>query len=182
MRLEPSATTRGDLRPIETKYKGYRFRSRLEARWAVYFDALKIEWHYEPEGFDLGSAGPYLPDFWLPQVHMYAEVKPIWPNTAELDKIIDLAKVSERPVLVLDGMPDFVNYWACYPVTYIGDLLWIDCILDDDNKYWITEGRFYSCTGESPFGRCDSGDSSLADGVAAARSARFEHGENGGVR
>jgi hypothetical protein len=23
---------------IETHYKGYRFRSRLEARWAVFFD------------------------------------------------------------------------------------------------------------------------------------------------
>ena len=29
---------------IETKYKGFRFRSRLEARWAVFFDALGIEW------------------------------------------------------------------------------------------------------------------------------------------
>ena len=25
---------------IETAYKGYRFRSRLEARWAVFFDAI----------------------------------------------------------------------------------------------------------------------------------------------
>lgn len=25
---------------IETEYKGYRFRSRLEARWAVFFDTL----------------------------------------------------------------------------------------------------------------------------------------------
>lgn len=32
------------IKPIETKYKGYRFRSRLEARWAVFFDALGISW------------------------------------------------------------------------------------------------------------------------------------------
>jgi hypothetical protein len=37
---------------IETHYKGYRFRSRLEARWAVFFDALGYEWQYEPEGFE----------------------------------------------------------------------------------------------------------------------------------
>lgn len=160
----------------------YRFRSRLEARWAVYFDALGIAWHYEPEGFDLGSAGPYLPDFWLPQVRMYAEVKPAWPNATELKKIVDLAIMSERPVLVLDGMPNFINYWACYPVTYIGDLLWIDCFLDDDNRYWTTEGRFYSSTGEAPFDRCDSWPYAIIDGVAAARSARFEHGENGEAR
>jgi hypothetical protein len=41
------------MKPIETKYKGYRFRSRLEARWAVFFDALKMGYKYEMEGFDL---------------------------------------------------------------------------------------------------------------------------------
>lgn len=51
------------IKPIETKYKGYRFRSRLEARWAVFFDALGLTWDYEREGYDLGAAGWYLPDF-----------------------------------------------------------------------------------------------------------------------
>ena len=51
------------IKAIETKYKGYRFRSRLEARWAVFFDALGLQWEYEPEGYDLGEAGWYLPDF-----------------------------------------------------------------------------------------------------------------------
>lgn len=32
-----------DIKPIETHYNGYRFRSRLEARWAVFFDALGIK-------------------------------------------------------------------------------------------------------------------------------------------
>lgn len=55
-----------ELKPIETIYKGYRFRSRLEARWAVFFDALGIddnEIEYEPEGFILPSGKYYLPDF-----------------------------------------------------------------------------------------------------------------------
>lgn len=30
------------MKAIETRYKGYRFRSRLEARWAVFFDALGL--------------------------------------------------------------------------------------------------------------------------------------------
>ena len=51
------------IQAIQTSYKGYRFRSRLEARWAVFFDALGLKWEYEPEGFDLGEAGYYLPDF-----------------------------------------------------------------------------------------------------------------------
>src|SRR6266480_2904508 len=63
------------MQAIETVYKGYRFRSRLEARWAVFFDALGEEWQYEVEGFELPS-GRYLPDFYLPKRKTYVEVKP----------------------------------------------------------------------------------------------------------
>ena len=38
---------------IETVYNGYRFRSRLEARWAVFFDALGVKYEYEAEGFEM---------------------------------------------------------------------------------------------------------------------------------
>jgi hypothetical protein len=62
------------IKPIETRYKGHRFRSRLEARWAVFFDHLGIDWLYEPEGFMIGSQ-PYLPDFWLPKWRCWVEVK-----------------------------------------------------------------------------------------------------------
>lgn len=79
-----------DIKPIETRYKGYRFRSRLEARWAVFFDALKIEWTYEPEGFDLGDAGWYLPDFWLPEWKCFVEIKPDVPTDEEMAKFAAL--------------------------------------------------------------------------------------------
>jgi hypothetical protein len=71
---------------IPTRYKGYRFRSRTEARWAVYFDALGIEYIYEPEGYVLPDGTWYLPDFWLPQVSMFAEVKGKAFTEAEIAK------------------------------------------------------------------------------------------------
>jgi hypothetical protein len=37
-----------EIKPIETEYGGYKFRSRLEARWAVFFDTAKIKYEYEP--------------------------------------------------------------------------------------------------------------------------------------
>lgn len=64
-----------DLKPIETQYNGYRFRSRLEARWAVFFDETGIQYEYEPEGFDLDGVW-YLPDFRI-QVPFY--VVPLTP-------------------------------------------------------------------------------------------------------
>lgn len=60
---------------IETRYAGVRFRSRLEARWAVFFDALGLAWEYEPEAYTDGSV-MYLPDFWLPELELFWEVKP----------------------------------------------------------------------------------------------------------
>ena len=65
-----------NIKAIQTSYKGYRFRSRTEARWAVFFDALGIAWEYEKEGYDLGELGWYLPDFWLPESQMWVEIKP----------------------------------------------------------------------------------------------------------
>jgi len=43
---------------ITTFYKGYCFRSRLEAKWAAYFDLLKLPWLYEPKDLEW-----YIPDF-----------------------------------------------------------------------------------------------------------------------
>lgn len=45
---------------IPTRYQGTLFRSRLEARWAVFFDLVGWPWAYEP--IDLAG---YIPDFVL---------------------------------------------------------------------------------------------------------------------
>ena len=63
------------IKAIETRYKGYLFRSRLEARWAVFFDALGVRYEYEKEGFNLDGIN-YLPDFWLPDYKEWVEIKP----------------------------------------------------------------------------------------------------------
>lgn len=43
---------------IPTEYRGVRFRSRLEARWAVFMDRVDWGWQYEPLDLD-----GYIPDF-----------------------------------------------------------------------------------------------------------------------
>ena len=64
-----------DIKPIETYYNGYRFRSRLEARWAVFFDALGVRYEYETEGYHTEDGKYYLPDFYLPDFRCLFEVK-----------------------------------------------------------------------------------------------------------
>jgi len=85
------------LKAIETRYAGCHFRSRLEARWAVAFDHLGIEWEYEAQGYEVTprlSLGEetfhYLPDFWLPELNMWAEVKGTW-TPAECDRFLNAA-------------------------------------------------------------------------------------------
>jgi hypothetical protein len=68
---------------IETRYKGYRFRSRLEARWAVFFDAIGLRWEYEPQGFELPGGGRYLPDFFIRHLGLWLEIKPSWDAVAD---------------------------------------------------------------------------------------------------
>src|SRR6516162_10165749 len=66
------------IRAIETLYHGCRFRSRLEARWAVFFQTLGVPWQYEPEGYELTSGDWYLPDFLvhLKRRSLWVEIKP----------------------------------------------------------------------------------------------------------
>lgn len=76
-------------KPIETHYGGYRFRSRREARWAVFFDVLGLTYEYEKEGFNLPS-GKYLPDFWLPDWKMWVEIKGNNPSEYEKQLAFEL--------------------------------------------------------------------------------------------
>lgn len=92
------------IKPIETVYNGYRFRSRLEARWAVFFDALPIRYIYETEGFDLHGTW-YLPDFWLTEWECWTEIKPDVPSEQEVRKCIDLAKGTGHTCLLIYGQP-----------------------------------------------------------------------------
>ena len=62
------------IKPIATKYKGFRFRSRLEARWAIFFDKIGLKYEYEVEGFEMNGIH-YLPDFYIPSLDRWFEIK-----------------------------------------------------------------------------------------------------------
>lgn len=110
------------IKAIETRYAGCRFRSRLEARWAVFFDQLEIEWQYEPQGFESPSGNRYLPDFYLPKLRngihrglnlpngIYAEVKGATSAVTAyqretLAELIDYGGPLARGVLLLGPVP-----------------------------------------------------------------------------
>lgn len=103
--------------PIQTTYAGYRFRSRLEARWAVFLDALGFKWQYESQGFNT-LAGPYLPDFELDQLGCFLEVKPDAPSdtTHDLARAFSLVSTTAKPLFYLIGAP---GPWSRPPVRWM---------------------------------------------------------------
>lgn len=81
-----------DGRPLAIKAKatiwnGIEFKSRLEARWAIFFTTLHITWKYEPKWVELPVPGQpslfYKPDFYLPAFDLWVEVKPVRKLVAE---------------------------------------------------------------------------------------------------
>ena len=95
---------------IETLYDGCRFRSRLEARWAVFFNKAGIKYEYEKEGYDLDGVW-YLPDFWLPEQKCFVEIKGEWPkvtglltgNDEVMEKALALTAASKNSVYIFTG-------------------------------------------------------------------------------
>ncbi len=194
------------IKAIETRYKGYRFRSRLEARWAVFFDALGIEWEYEKEGYDLGDDdGWYLPDFWLPSFSTFAEVKPSVFSEIEYMKCDVLSVLSGNNFLLLDGVPDSFLYFGFSAWRGLDDdgVFSAYNVSDDSSfqfgvmytsylsyhKYGRDIGYILSPrNNKTEFYGSDCGTELMGDSfppddmrraIEAARAARFEFGEQG---
>lgn len=102
------------MQAIETVWNGYRFRSRLEARWAIVFESMGADWEYEPNGFVLDDGTTYLPDFLLhdvgiyddnhrgEKIDLYVEVKGKWT-------VSDTKKVQKfsggKPIYLVGDIP-----------------------------------------------------------------------------
>lgn len=206
------------IKAIETFYKGYHFRSRLEARWAVFFDTLGINWKYEEQGYEK-DGDRYLPDFFLPDYAggggLYVEVKGD-PNALKKDwhrhaEMHDYGGVlpefhdsfgHRRGLILLSDIPEpsmskqyfhpilqhykglvksygiFTGNYQVFEIikdsTFAG-LLEVAPIhgLDCDGADWTIDTRQAHTPRYYP---------KVFEAYSAARSARFEHGQNGATR
>lgn len=151
------------MKAIETSYNKHLFRSRLEARWAVYFDHLGIKWIYEPEGYELPGGERYLPDFYLPEHKVFAEVK---PEPCFENRWL-LFVQGGASLVVLDGMPAIRNFRLYEPYSKTKD--------DHRDIFLIAAGckyfPFFDGGAAGLFGDGDQYDNA----VTAACSARFEN-------
>lgn len=159
------------IQAIQTEYASYLFRSRLEARWAVFFDEIGINYLYEHEGFDLKGLGYYLPDFWLPKLSCFAEVKPKVFTKAEYSKC---ELLPEYCLLLDSGYPLIARG---YYLTGWSESGYNDYLMGINyGRIFLPQsqgkGRLWFLWGENP-------DDYLLDFTPehTAKQARFEHGE-----
>lgn len=180
------------MKAIDTKYKGYKFRSRLEARWAVFFDQMGIPWEYEVEGFDLDGLR-YLPDFWLPLHEVWVEIKGHLLDDKLTNKMAEqctrLALGSECPVIVnykdpmemrcvvfrADVAEMYRSTWSTCPAC---GTLGIKVLSEDKRSemFWCPhntthELEYMGLREERRYHR------KIYDAAQAARQARFEYGQ-----
>jgi hypothetical protein len=79
------------IRAVPRRYAGVDFRSTLEADWAYTLDRLGMTWQYEPEAIMLPSGREYRPDFYLPELTTWLEVKGPHDERIELARELDRA-------------------------------------------------------------------------------------------
>jgi hypothetical protein len=155
------------IKAIETKYNGYRFRSRTEARWAVLFDALGVKYEYEPEGFELPGGGRYLPDFFIymsddfkrfTKMGYWIEIKGDVPTQSEIASFRHVVTATKHHGILIVGQPGRARAMSIGNTGRIGELG------DFDESF-----SQISCCVPDPF----------VAAINAAKSARFEFGESG---
>lgn len=217
---------------IETRYGGYRFRSRIEARWAVFFTRLGLDWEYEEQGFAvrrreepsvtpsraLDAAWPeparapgfvdkpspqvrYLPDFHIRSLGLYLEVKPASPQLVDPDGVkrwqyfageVALEWDRGRTAMLCGQIPDPETVDALGPprpyewyeqsIVMLGDwhAAWCSCPSGDhfDIQFQARGGRILcGCPRIADDHYRTGNDPRILNAYAAARTARFEHGE-----
>ena len=156
------------------------------------FDHLALPFEYEKEGFVLPS-GPYLPDFWLPDLTTWVEVKGKQPTALEMRLAAELAEVSGCVVIIVWGnIPD--GTWvgndsglAFWPGGGSDNLHCLcECLICHaiDFQFDGRSDRLACKYGENPCERSERGDKGytgdsprILAAYTAGRSARFEHGE-----
>jgi hypothetical protein len=157
------------IKAIETHYKGFRFRSRLEARYAVFFDQAGANWDYEQEGYNLDGEY-YLPDFKVNKlidkngvdVPLWFEIKPELQDCQSDDV--------NRASLLMGRLVSNTNRagFLCFGPPHKAIIVMFEPAPEFSNGVCRNVGSFKKCT-------------DLFPAIRKAQSARFEHGENSNV-
>lgn len=130
---------------IETTYRKFNFRSRLEAKWAVFFDLCKWKWSYEP--IDLPGL---IPDFAIGERPTLVEIKPFFAEGEWNEAIEKIVQSKYRKDVVLLGAdPTMFGERECQWSPQIG---WL--VQFDEGNSIVWDLHFGITAGNHEFGLC----------------------------
>lgn len=194
-----------EIKAIPTRYAGCHFRSRLEARWAVFLDTLGVEWEYEAQGYET-NGGRYLPDFWIPDWRLFVEVKGAFSHpdfvkvTSAVPQLIERVDGQVQPTLLILGpVPRPGAAWTHVRLDMFRDCLLFQQVFFDGSNWFpkpinqaVALGNgwrpdvtkedtewFRSAWLESVQDPRITVDPNVDAAYTAARSARFEFEQSG---
>jgi hypothetical protein len=122
---------------IPTSYRVRRYRSRLEARWASFFDLIR--WPYEYEPFDLDG---WIPDFIiLGEVPFLVEIKPV--NVLDKDAVAKIEQSNcDYQVLMLGCTVPVRSAEECCKPDSFGPIGWM--LLKEGSNWYTTDAYLIS--------------------------------------
>ena len=135
------------IKTIPTYYAGVRFRSRLEASYAMALDGLGVRWSYETEGYEIEGTF-YLPDIYLPKIKTFLEIKgPLVPGLEKAHKLYTHLNRDQ---------PEGLWHSPCFMVVWGDECGEIRNIVDNDSvvlatcgkcggKWFLPEGGSFVC-------------------------------------
>lgn len=128
------------IKPIPTFFDGVMFRSKLEARWAYFFNLCKIKWQYELEGYEFDDI-KYLPDFYLPETKILIEIKPNLNFAKEevtFNKLSNFSKSTKERFLIFVDTPIKAKY---YTLKAVSDIVNNQPVLSEIKLAWILNNK-----------------------------------------
>jgi hypothetical protein len=111
---------------METPYNGQVYSNQLVARWAVFFDTLRIDFESDTQPELLPSGSRYRPNLFLPDFGLFVDIKPFTPfGLPEVRRLWEFAVDLGNDTLLIVGSPKrhrfaVLNRRTC---TSIGDAL-----------------------------------------------------------
>lgn len=141
---------------IETIYRKYNFRSRLEAKWATFFDLCGWNWSYEPPEFD-----GYIPDFVIGDRPTLVEIKPFYHQSDWKEAIAKIISSGCRQsVICLGSDPTWISVELTEDFDPAPAIAWLahPLLIDGQPDYEMQRLHFGFTEGNRKLGLCPMSD------------------------